>query len=135
MQTLTQLARAIIAADRAGELTDELFNEFELALDATEQSGEVTITTNDRGECVAVTRQDEDGRILSVIWEAKPTTEQSGEAVAHIRESERGRYLEPVKRGFLFDFEPGTALHARTPQPAPAVPEVERVLAALKGGM
>ncbi|MBP4048986.1 DUF551 domain-containing protein [Chromobacterium violaceum] len=40
MQTLTQLARAIIAADRAGELTDELFNEFELALDATEQSGE-----------------------------------------------------------------------------------------------
>ncbi|WP_440030080.1 hypothetical protein [Chromobacterium amazonense] len=37
MQTLTQLARAIIAADRAGELTDELFNEFELALDATEQ--------------------------------------------------------------------------------------------------
>ncbi|MGD1826920.1 hypothetical protein A203_16590 [Chromobacterium violaceum] len=43
MQTLTQLARAIIAADRAGELTDELFNEFELALDATEQHGEAVV--------------------------------------------------------------------------------------------
>ena len=31
--------------------------------------GEVVVTTNEAGECVAVTRQDEDGKILSVIWE------------------------------------------------------------------
>lgn len=33
------------------------------------QVGEVTITTNEKGECVAVTRQDEEGRILSLLWE------------------------------------------------------------------
>ncbi|WP_217870743.1 hypothetical protein [Chromobacterium violaceum] len=49
MQTLTQLARAVIAADRAGELTDELFKEFEFALDAAEQSP----ATEQSGEAVA----------------------------------------------------------------------------------
>lgn len=33
--------------------------------------GEVVVTTDEDGRCVAVTRQDEEGRILSVIWEAK----------------------------------------------------------------
>lgn len=33
--------------------------------------GEVVVTTKD-GRCVAVTRQDKEGQILEVIWEAKP---------------------------------------------------------------
>lgn len=31
--------------------------------------GEVVVTTDNTGRCVAVTRQDDEGRILSVIWE------------------------------------------------------------------
>lgn len=39
--------------------------------------GEVVVTTTQQGQCVAVTRQDEEGQILSVIWEAKqPQDEQ-----------------------------------------------------------
>ena len=34
--------------------------------------GYVTITTNEAGECVAVTRNDEDGRVLSVLWKRRP---------------------------------------------------------------
>lgn len=33
------------------------------------QRNEVVVTTNDKGECVAVTRQDNEGEIVSVIWE------------------------------------------------------------------
>ena len=36
------------------------------------EKGIVTVTTNDAGRWVMVSRQDEDHRILSVIWEAKP---------------------------------------------------------------
>jgi hypothetical protein len=32
-------------------------------------AGEVVVTTNATGDCLAVTRQNEDGKILSVIWE------------------------------------------------------------------
>lgn len=38
--------------------------------------GEVTVTCNEDGQCVAVTRTDEEGRILSVIWEAPHATHQ-----------------------------------------------------------
>lgn len=40
--------------------------------------GEVVVTTNQKDACVAVTRQDAEGQILSVIWEAKqpPVAEQ-----------------------------------------------------------
>lgn len=36
-------------------------------------AGEVAVTTDEDGRCVAVTRQNEEGQILSVIWEAEPT--------------------------------------------------------------
>ena len=36
-----------------------------------QSSGEVVVTTNQQGQCVAVTRQDDEGKILSVIWQAK----------------------------------------------------------------
>ncbi len=32
--------------------------------------GVVTVTCDEGGQCVAVTRNDEEGKILSVIWEA-----------------------------------------------------------------
>lgn len=35
------------------------------------QQGEVVVTTNEDGECVLVSRQDEDHNILKVIWEKK----------------------------------------------------------------
>lgn len=35
------------------------------------EEGFVTVTTTEDGRCVMVSRQDEDHRILSVIWEAK----------------------------------------------------------------
>ncbi len=34
------------------------------------QAGAVVVTTDTTGRCVAVTRQDEEGRVLSVIWQA-----------------------------------------------------------------
>ena len=35
------------------------------------RKGEVVVTTDEAGECVLVSRQDEDGKILKVIWEKK----------------------------------------------------------------
>lgn len=35
-----------------------------------EKLGEVVVTTDETGACVAVTRQDEEGRILETIWQA-----------------------------------------------------------------
>ena len=37
--------------------------------------GEVVVTTDEQGNAVCVTRQDEEGRILSVIWMAGPPPE------------------------------------------------------------
>lgn len=37
----------------------------------TEPIGEIVVTTNEDGECVLVSRQDEDHNILKVIWEKK----------------------------------------------------------------
>src|SRR5690606_5047369 len=45
------------------------------------EHGEVTVTTDASGRCVAVTRQDGEGRILSTIWEASEHG-GVGEAVA-----------------------------------------------------
>ena len=44
---------------------------------AKQPLGEVVVITNQLGHCVAVTRQDDEGRILSVIWEAKPQVKQT----------------------------------------------------------
>src|SRR5690606_29064692 len=45
------------------------------------EHGEVVVTTDQAGRCVAVTRQDSEGRILSTIWEASEHG-GGGEAVA-----------------------------------------------------
>jgi len=52
--------------------------------------GKITVTTNESGRAVAVTRQDAEHRILSVIWEAPPATitpEQAEKADEAIREA------------------------------------------------
>lgn len=36
-----------------------------------EKNGEIVLTSTEDGELVAVTRQDEEGRILKVIWSKK----------------------------------------------------------------
>ena len=47
-----------------------------LAAQPAEPVGDVVVTRNDAGEIVAVTRQDDEGRILSVIAEAQPAPSQ-----------------------------------------------------------
>lgn len=44
---------------------------------AGEGPGKVTITCNEAGDCVAVTRTDDEGRILSVLWERDSVHSQS----------------------------------------------------------
>lgn len=60
--------------DEGAKYEDDGSNEpLELARDieqALSEHGEVVVTTDESGRCVAVTRQDSEGRILSVIWEA-----------------------------------------------------------------
>lgn len=44
-------------------------------------AGEVVVTTTEDGVCVVVSRQDEEGRILSVIWEApEPAKKEKADA-------------------------------------------------------
>jgi len=51
-------------------------------------AGEVVVTTRPDGTCVAVTRQDADGRILSVIWQADAAPSVAPEPVAWTLQSE-----------------------------------------------
>src|SRR5690606_32778191 len=70
--------------DEGAKYDDDGSNEpLELARDieqALSEHGEVVVTTDQAGRCVAVTRQDAEGRILSTIWEA-PEHGGGGEAV------------------------------------------------------
>lgn len=63
MDQMLQAGEWYCAQERADALRE--------ALQDPEASAEVVVTTNPLGECVAVTRQDDEGRILSVIWESK----------------------------------------------------------------
>lgn len=54
------------------------------------EDGFVTVTTTEDGRCVMVSRQDEDHRILKVLWEAKDTpTEPAPLTDEEIREELR----------------------------------------------
>src|SRR5690606_4465386 len=74
--------------DEGAKYEDDGSNEpLELARDieqALSEHGEVVVTTDQAGRCVAVTRQDAEGRILSTIWEASEHG-GGGEAVAYQR--------------------------------------------------
>lgn len=71
-------------------------------------SGEIVITTNSTGQCVAVTRQDDEGKILSVIWEAKHERSELADAlltvVTYMAESDTHSHL------FEMEFEDQTIL-------------------------
>lgn len=56
---------------------------------AATPAGEVVVTTNKAGQCVCVSRQDEDGRILSVIWEA-PASSSQEQATGYVQFHEGG---------------------------------------------
>ena len=71
------------AAAKVGlKITPEILTEWERKIATLlSEHGEVVVTTDQAGRCVAVTRQDSEGRILSTIWEA-PEHGGGGEAVA-----------------------------------------------------
>ena len=47
------------------------FINFYLEKKSKDKEGDVVVTTNEDGECILVSRQDEDHNILKVIWEKK----------------------------------------------------------------
>ncbi|MFF6503419.1 hypothetical protein ACET33_35155, partial [Pseudomonas aeruginosa] len=55
-------------------------------------SGEVVVTKNESGAIVSVTRQDKEGRVLSVIAESKPSPAQAEQAEAERPEVVAWRY-------------------------------------------
>ncbi|WP_225547269.1 hypothetical protein [Chromobacterium violaceum] len=99
MQTLTQLAdaaRAVITADRAGELTDDLINELSMAVEsAAPEQAASDVAFNKAWQALGTYRHimvhaSEPEAIARWGWRAaldwhhtqQPATEQSGEAVA-----------------------------------------------------
>lgn len=71
-------------------------------LDKASPEKNVVVTTDESGRCVAVTRQDEEGRILSVIWEAacKCLLEEDPFAevtVSHVQPGPDGLYTAEVE--------------------------------------
>lgn len=81
MTDLRQAAQAVVSAWKAGELGLGIkeFSALEAALAAQQALGEIVVTHNQSGQIVAVTRQDEEGRILSVIAES---AQQAAQPVA-----------------------------------------------------
>ena len=69
--------RGAYQAEVAAQLVAELRSAILLSQPEADEKGEVVVTTNIAGQCVAVTRQDEEGRILSVIWSAEKPPELS----------------------------------------------------------
>ena len=80
----------------------EAFSESEIVSEQPQPVGEVVVTTNDKGHCLAVTRQNEEGQILSVIWELQrpPKKEkqerQKAEVIPLKREAESSNSEEQV---------------------------------------
>lgn len=58
--------------DEAIGLRDYVFAAIKHQREAS--AGEVVVTTNESGEAVAVTRQDDEGQVLSVIWQREFTS-------------------------------------------------------------
>ena len=76
--------RGAYQAEVAAQLVAELRATMSSVAPVTEKPGKVVITTNIAGHCVAVTRQDEEGRILSVIWSAEKPPELES-AMSYLR--------------------------------------------------
>lgn len=98
----------------AFDAREKLRAALESALAAAPQPiGEVVVTTDEDGNCVLVSRKDEESRILSVIWESKPAAQVKAEHVASIyitpsgeREFDDWKCDLPVGRNILYTTPP-----------------------------
>lgn len=99
---------------------------------ALSEQGEVTTTTDASGRCVAVTRQDGEGRILSTIWEA--SEHGGGGEVGHAGYLVDGSYFYyadfPRSEWSKHNSVVPLYLHPPTPSaPGPHVPVLQEMLA------
>jgi hypothetical protein len=84
-----------------------------------QRDGEIVVTKDDAGQIVAVTRQDEEGRILSVVAES---AQREGEAVLSLRGvDEYGPMLDWYKP--WTDYKTGTKFYTAPPTPSVGVTE------------
>lgn len=67
----TRIPNLIEKAFAAGRIAERESELAQIVRDSAKTEGEVVVTTNESGQCVAVTRQDSEGRILSSIWQLK----------------------------------------------------------------
>lgn len=79
------------AAQRCISTIEEIIREARAAL--TPPEGHVVVTRNEAGQAVAVTRQDDEGRILSVIAEFAPPEGYVLVPVAVQKDAQRYRWL------------------------------------------
>lgn len=87
------------------------------ALQHPETWSEVVVTTNIKGECVAVTRQDPEGRILSVIWESSSTEPESDDTLLDLFRKHYPNYaalVEMSKKGRDYTIDSIAALRSYT---------------------
>ena len=68
------------------------------------EEGIVTVTTNDAGRCVMVSRQDEDHRILSVIWEAEDVPTEP--VTVDFGKRGKNMFFKIGNQSFLLDYKP-----------------------------
>ncbi|MEQ6852383.1 hypothetical protein V4W33_30695 [Pseudomonas aeruginosa] len=94
-------------------------------------SGEVVVTENESGAIVSVTRQDKEGRVLSVIAESATLTAQAEQAEAERPEVVAVRYEDGT---ILSAEECGIALEvcAKVQTPLMTVAQHERIVGALR---
>ncbi|MBX6150577.1 hypothetical protein ISD38_17605 [Pseudomonas aeruginosa] len=69
-------------AEQIGGIARELWNWPQARAALAQPSGEVVVTKNESGAIVSVTRQDKEGRLLSVIAESQPSPAQAEKAEA-----------------------------------------------------
>lgn len=72
LDRIAELERTVAAAGRALREAQERIAVLEAAQPSAEPAGEVVVTRNERGEIVLVSRQDDEGQILSIIAEGPP---------------------------------------------------------------
>jgi hypothetical protein len=85
LKALAELVALEADGKHADECSIEAWERARAALQPTQGAqpvGEVVVTKNEQGQIVAVTRQDADGRVLSVIAESTPTPAPASAKVA-----------------------------------------------------
>lgn len=99
-------------------------------------SGEVVVTKNESGAIVSVTRQDKEGRVLSVIAESQPSPAQAEQAEAErLREAYEWGYGDGQNNpnGYSDKKERDACVNELLKQPSPAQAEGAPVIGCLCG--